>query len=205
MADPSGTSPLPQSPDRREFLTRSGSALGGAWILSMLPLLQACSDAAREAVDADAPLRFFSEEEYEAVEAMTARILPSDDTPGAREAGVARFMDQAFADQLLPGLDAPIRGAIQMANGMASGQGSASGFAGLDEAAQDGIIAAMYEDQSSPYFPFFLATMMGFLANPEYGGNRDEVGWRLMGFERATSFDPPFGHYDRLYREGGLG
>ena len=190
-------------PDRREFLSRSGSALGAAWILSALPLLQACSDAAQRATEDGTALRFFGEEEFRALDAMTARIIPTDDTPGAREANVARCIDEMFADALLPGLDAPVRGAIQMADGMAGGQGAAA-FADLSEDAQDEIIKAMHDDQSSPYFPLFLVTMMGFLANPEYGGNRDEIGWRLLKFERAASFEPPFGYYDRLYREGGL-
>jgi hypothetical protein len=34
---------------------------------------------------------------------------------------------------------------------------------------------------------------------PGYGGNRGELGWRLMGFEDTHAFFPPFGFYDRDY------
>jgi hypothetical protein len=34
---------------------------------------------------------------------------------------------------------------------------------------------------------------------PAYGGNRDRVGWKLIGFEDTHAFYPPFGHYDRDY------
>jgi hypothetical protein len=34
---------------------------------------------------------------------------------------------------------------------------------------------------------------------PSYGGNRDGVGWKLIGFEDSHVFYPPFGHYDRDY------
>src|SRR5262245_42794830 len=37
--------------------------------------------------------RFFSNEEYTTLEQLTEMIIPSDGTPGAREAGVAEFVD----------------------------------------------------------------------------------------------------------------
>jgi hypothetical protein len=37
---------------------------------------------------------------------------------------------------------------------------------------------------------------MGFFGNPSYGGNRDLVGWKLIGFEDRFQFEPPFGYYD---------
>src|ERR1700741_3861433 len=37
--------------------------------------------------------QFFSEREYALVERLTELIIPSDGTPGAREAGVAEFVD----------------------------------------------------------------------------------------------------------------
>jgi gluconate 2-dehydrogenase gamma chain len=45
-----------------------------------------------------------------------------------------------------------------------------------------------------------LHTIAGFLANPEYGGNYDKVGWKLIGFDDKYAYEPPFGFYDRDYR-----
>ena len=39
-------------------------------------------------------------------------------------------------------------------------------------------------------------TLYGFLGNPSYGGNRDQVGWKLIGFDDRHLFQPPFGYYD---------
>jgi gluconate 2-dehydrogenase gamma chain len=39
-------------------------------------------------------------------------------------------------------------------------------------------------------------TMYGFLGNPSYGGNRDRVGWKLIGFDDRMAYQPPFGYYD---------
>lgn len=38
-------------------------------------------------------LQFFTPSEYRLVEKLAERIIPSDDTPGAREAGVSEFID----------------------------------------------------------------------------------------------------------------
>ena len=38
--------------------------------------------------------------------------------------------------------------------------------------------------------------VMGFLASPAWGGNRNKAGWKLIGFDDAGAFQPPFGYYD---------
>ena len=51
--------------------------------------------------------------------------------------------------------------------------------------------------------PFFermrLLTLVGMFAMPKYGGNRDGIGWKLLGFQDQHIFQPPFGYYDRDY------
>ena len=44
-----------------------------------------------------------------------------------------------------------------------------------------------------------VLTLFGMFSMPAYGGNRDGVGWTLIGFEDAHVFHPPFGYYDRDY------
>ena len=70
-------------------------------------------------------------------------------------------------------------------------------FAELSEGRQDEIISAV--EQEDPNFFFFARTlvMMSLVTNSEYGGNRDEVGWQLIGFEDEFVYQPPFGYYDR--------
>ena len=70
-------------------------------------------------------------------------------------------------------------------------------FAELSEPRQDEIITAV--EQEDPNFFFFARTlvMMSLVTNPEYGGNRDKVGWQLLGFEDDFVYQPPFGYYDR--------
>lgn len=42
-------------------------------------------------------------------------------------------------------------------------------------------------------------TVLGMFTMPAYGGNRDGLGWQLLGFVDQHVFEPPFGYYDRDY------
>jgi hypothetical protein len=37
------------------------------------------------------------------------------------------------------------------------------------------------------------------LVDPDYGGNRDGTGWKVIGRDREHMFQPPFGYYDKGY------
>jgi len=80
---------------RRHFLTLSAATLGGVLVYSLdrkASLLTAQHKPIRLA------LRFFTETEALIVAAAASRIFPSDESgPGAREAGVAIFIDRQLA------------------------------------------------------------------------------------------------------------
>ena len=48
-----------------------------------------------------------------------------------------------------------------------------------------------------------MLTLCGMFALPSWGGNRDEAGWKLLGFEDRHAWQPPFGFYDAEARELG--
>ncbi len=59
-------------------------------------------------------------------------------------------------------------------------------------------IAALKAIEKSTFFRAVRThTVLGFLSDPERGGNANRVGWKLIGFEDRASFEPPFGDYDR--------
>jgi hypothetical protein len=41
-------------------------------------------------------------------------------------------------------------------------------------------------------------TIMGMFAPPQHGGNYQQVGWKLIGFDDSLNFQEPFGYYDRV-------
>ena len=55
------------------------------------------------ALEAPAPAGFLTDAELRVVEALTARLLPTDETPGAREAGVANYIQALLS--VFPGAD----------------------------------------------------------------------------------------------------
>src|SRR6266481_3102779 len=85
--------------NRRNFLLRAGTGLSAAWVSANWPALLSATAHAHNAAKAATPpkFEFFTPEEAAEIEAITARIIPTDDSPGAREAGVVYFIDRSLA------------------------------------------------------------------------------------------------------------
>ena len=183
----------PSQPTRRDFLSASGSAAMGAWLLRAAPFLavtQACAD---ESARTGAAWTTFTDREAADFDAFAGRIIPATDTPGAREAGVTRFADHAldtfFAD-ILP----IVRPGLADLADRAEGAGGT--FDTLSEDEQDDIIRSI--EAENPGFFFFGKTVVttGFMANAEYGSD-PTIGYALIGFEPRFGWEPPFGSYDQ--------
>src|SRR5260221_8280678 len=83
---------------RRNFLSRGSAAISAVWLSAHWPAIVAAAEHAHQAAKSSAPAKFqfFSPEQAAEIDAITARIIPSDETPGAREAGVVYFIDRAL-------------------------------------------------------------------------------------------------------------
>jgi gluconate 2-dehydrogenase gamma chain len=142
-------------------------------------------------------ISFLTPAEAADIEAVAAQIIPTDDTPGAREAGVVYFIDRALAT-FLSRLAGDYR--AQLAEFQAACRlqhPDAASFVSLTSAQQ---IAYLTTVDRTPFFDTTrLLTLLGMFSMPAYGGNRDGVGWKLLGFEDQHVFQPPFGYYDRDY------
>src|SRR3974390_48840 len=86
------------SAGRREFLFQAGGSAGLAWLGAQWPAIVAAAEHAHQAVKSTTPVKFqvLTPAQARDVEAIAARIIPTDDLPGAREAGVVYFIDQAL-------------------------------------------------------------------------------------------------------------
>lgn len=166
--------------------------LGAAWLTASSDAIAAAAAHAHAslATAAGPPPVFETLSAIEArdIEAITSCIVPSgDDGPGAREAGVVFFVDRALGS-FFAGQHATITRELAALPHR---------FADLDEPAQ---IAALRAMEGQPLFESLrLLTILGMFASPSYGGNRDALGWQLIGFEDVHAFQPPFGYYDRDY------
>ena len=158
---------------------------------------QAAHQAHGAAPSGDGTISFLTPAEAADVEAVTAQIIPTDDTPGAREAGVVHFIDRALAT-FLSHLAGDYR--AQLAGFQAAYRArhpDAASFASLTSAQQIEYLTSV---ERTPFFDTTrLLTILGMFSMPAYGGNRDGVGWKLIGFDDQHAFQPPFGYYDRDY------
>ena len=127
---------------------------------------------------------------------MAAQIIPTDETPGAREAHVVYFMDQALATYAKQRREPVTKGLTELRSRTAK-MFRAKSFASLNSAQQITLLTAL-EKEKSPFFEEIrAATIAGMFANPEYGGNTNKLGWKMIGFDDRFSWGPPFGWYDR--------
>ncbi|MDH5345643.1 MAG: gluconate 2-dehydrogenase subunit 3 family protein, partial [Gammaproteobacteria bacterium] len=127
-------------------------------------------------------------------EAIAARIIPTTDTPGSREAGVIHFFDQSFGTFNAPMLPMLQSGLEALQAGIEDGRK----FSELSEPEQDALLEA---SQDTPFFQVIrVMTFAGFFGMSEYGGNKGGVGWKLLGMDPHThSYTSPFGYYDAEY------
>jgi len=226
MADSNPDGPRVQgsSLSRREF----GKAIGLAGAVHAAPAIDALAappvapdeplasadaiqaGASRPAVDVYA---YFTADEAAFVEAAVDRLIPPDDLgPGAREAGVAVYIDrqldgtygsagkwymqgpwgESVREQ---GYQIPLtprqlyRLCIAEIDRHLVAQRGAR-FSDLPAADRDAVLSSIERGALTiagvpltMFFDMLLGnTMEGFFADPVYGGNRDKAGWRLVGF-----------------------
>jgi gluconate 2-dehydrogenase gamma chain len=180
----------PSESSRRTFLSQTSGAFGSAWLASQWPLYLAAATAACSRREETSKFANLSQDLAQALEAVAEQIIPADDEPGAREAGVIWFIDQ-----LLGGSFAGIRPALEAGvEDLDVRAGSGRRFVELSFEEQTTILKDV--EQSRFFSTIRFLTIAGMFAMPGRGGNQNKVGWKLIGFEDRHAWQPPFGHYD---------
>jgi gluconate 2-dehydrogenase gamma chain len=183
---------------------------------------------------------FFDEHQWVTIEAAMSRVIPTDDQPGAKEAGTVEFLDRYLSGigfvyakpdgsgfEQLDGKRAEawqqridilrekyVQG-VEELDRRSRAQFDAD-FVRLTAEQQDQILAKMERPEQQTdveeaqataafapvepamqqtsaeidldFFPLLaLHTRQGFYADPIYGGNKDRVGWKLIGFDGPAS------------------
>jgi len=184
---------------RRQFLAKTCAGLSSAWFLENWPAILAAQEHARRAVEAAGavPFEFFSPAQAAEVEAVAAQIVPSDSTPGAREAGVIYFIDRALKTFASDNQKVYSRGLEELGSKLRT---LFPGVCKFSEATPEQQMSVLKEIEKTEFFGIVRThTVMGFLASPDRGGNQNQIGWKLIGFEDQHVYEPPFGYYDRDY------
>ena len=140
-------------------------------------------EAARE------PLENLTATEADLLEAVVARLIPTDATgPGATEARAAHYIDRALGGALASSRQAYTAGLAALDRYARSSRGKA--FAELPATDQDSVLidvetgaATGFTGGSAPFFALVLNhTHQGTFGDPYYGGNAHFIGWDLIGY-----------------------
>ncbi len=189
---------IPEKLSRRGFLQATGAVSGSTWLRLNATLLAGITQAACSAKNEEAAFSALSVADATDIAAIAARIIPTTDTPGATEAGVIHFFDQAFANETNESYGFAI-GELGKLNDSLDGRR----FAALSETEQDELLKSI---EDGPFFRLLREmTIFGFFAMSSYGGNKEQVGWKLIGFEgHRGAWQYPFGHYDAEVHESSV-
>jgi len=194
----------------KEEITRRGflKAVAGSAALLALKRVERGRETS-QAVAADKPSlghRFFDEHQWATVEALTSQIIPTDQDPGAREAGVVNYIDMALATVYISQQEMYRKG-IKGVDESARAMFKKDRFLDLKPEEQIRLLEAMERDEAPgetwkelPASTFFYDCLLthtyeGFYSDPRYGGNKDYVGWKLVGFpgpSQPRGYIPPF-------------
>ena len=181
---------------RRDLLKRAGLA-GAALTIPIAPAEPAgdvqTRPAATQAAPAAAvrrePIENLTAHEADLLEAICARIIPSDaNGPGAREARAAHYIDRALGGALkesretyragLAAFDAYCRSSRRAPFLELSARDQDSVLIDVETGAATGFVGS-----SGAFFGMVRAhTLQGTFGDPYYGGNKDFVGWDLIGY-----------------------
>lgn len=143
--------------------------------------------------------------------AACARIMPTDADPGATEAGVVGYIDGQLAHPPVSGFRPLILAGLRRLEFIARRVARAP-FVQLPPEKQDQVLTLIGRSKriagghTGQRFLQILVvlTLEGFLCDPLYGGNRDGVGWKLVGFQ-PRSPGPRAPYRGRLLaRRGGV-
>ena len=149
----------------------------------------------------DSNVKILTNLERRTLEAIAERIFPKTDTPGAVEIGAVDYIEIALAGDyaaLVPLYRAGLRALNRYAKAKFAGQ-----FARLDGSSR---IVVLKEFEAGAVAGFkkaaeFFETgryhvLEGVFCEPQYGGNKDMTGWRLVDFPGQQ-----FGYRRRLHQQ----
>jgi len=126
-----------------------------------------------------------TETERHTLVAALDRILPSDDGPGATEAGVAEYVEQALRERRHRALEPLVTSGLERLRALAR-ELHGHDFADCTPAQRDDVLRQLQRlPERAPRL--FLSRLVqlgleGFLCDPVHGGNRDGAGWRAVGY-----------------------
>jgi hypothetical protein len=127
------------------------------------------------------------------LDALLDRLIPEDDSPGARAAGVDRYILRQLTGDCAHEAVALTLGFTQL-DAEAGFRHDGVSFATLTTAQQDVILSDLEAGRAVTPWPAEISATAffnrlvdlaheGFYADPSNGGNRDAISWRMIGYD----------------------
>ena len=201
---------------RRDFIRLTIAALGGSGLLGRSGRVYALAQAKENRGQPAPSCEFFNPAQVRTLEAMLDRIIPSDaSSPGGKDAGVLYFIDRALCNwapqnrwDYVAGLEAIDESSQILFGGLFADlspadqtrvleeleKGDAPGrtwqrlrIGGGDAVARMRIGNEPEEKSSQSFFTLVINhAMQGYYGDPKYGGNKDKLSWKAMGYVGYT-------------------
>jgi gluconate 2-dehydrogenase gamma chain len=167
--------------DRRDFV-KSIAAGGTAAISGWRGLAELSADTPQQPT-----YKIFTASQAAMVGAIAEQLVPKDEYPGGREAGVVSFIDAKLAgpygkfyvDRYQSGLKLVDKVSQKLAGG---------DFVSLNSVQQQKVLSTLEaEVEGEPIAREFFAlirehTFEGYYGDPQHGANRNGESWKMIGF-----------------------
>lgn len=128
------------------------------------------------------PFQVFSESEALITEALIDCIVPADEYPGAKEAGVIYYLDKQLAGPLARFLPAYRAGVSRLSELCVAKHGKTIAECKVEQLASWlGEVEQTGPADAKTFFHLLVEqTMQGYYGSPQNGGNRDEASWQML-------------------------
>jgi gluconate 2-dehydrogenase gamma chain len=180
---------------RREFLHRCAicagvMALPPAWAKLAAGATQHGAHGTSAAAPAPVEFKYLTPPQIATIEAIAEQIIPADEDPGAKWAGVVHYIDLGLSGDLKEYRPVYETGLKRLA-ALTAEVGHQS-FPELDFATQTQVLEKLEKDDAREgsgasgreFFQLVRRhTIEGFFGDPKYGGNRETIGWKILKFE----------------------
>jgi gluconate 2-dehydrogenase gamma chain len=172
---------------RRDFIKISALSAGAlSFAAGSLSFIEGCSTVYQPGT------RFFSENEFKLVESFAEQIIPSNDWPGGRDAGVANFIDIQLMNPYRRFQEVYRKGLAALENTCRNK--FSQKFENLSWDSQTAVLKDMeagrlegniWKDGFSKYFFELLRShcLQGYYGSPRHGGNKNFVSYKMIGLD----------------------
>jgi gluconate 2-dehydrogenase gamma chain len=130
----------------------------------------------------NSPWRALTAEEARTLDAWCECLIPEDSDPGAKRAGVVRYIDVQLTNTKKYKRHRRLYGRVLASINAQARRGGSQDFADLPLDARTALLAELEKGPDRAAFDLVLDhAMQGYYGSPRHGGNAGYASWRMLG------------------------